>query len=144
MSKQIKKINKKWFLIDANEKILGRLAVKIAEILQGKHRTDYESYLDKGDYVVVINAEKIKVTGKKPENKLYFRHSGYPGGDKLVKFKDMLKKRPELILFHAVKGMLPQSRLGAKMIKKLKIYAQDKHPHMAQSLLFSTEKGEAK
>lgn len=123
---------RKWYLIDAKGQTLGRLASNIARILRGKHKPIFSPHVDCGDFVVVINAEKIKVTGKKEENKFYFRHSGYPGGEKFESLKDLLKRKPEWVLWHAVKLMLPKNRLSRRIIRKLKIYAGPNHPHQAQ------------
>lgn len=125
-------IEKKWYLVDAEGKILGRLASKIAQILSGKNKPIYTPHMDVGDFVVVINAQKIKVTGGKEEKKMYYHHSGYPGGIKGIVYEKLLKKKPEMIIREAVKGMLPKSKLGRKMFKKLKVYAGGKHPHQAQ------------
>ena len=127
-------IVKKWNLVDAEGKILGRLASKIAQILSGKNKPIYTPHLDVGDFVVVINAQKVKVTGGKEEKKIYYHHTGYPGGIKGIVYEDLLKKKPEMIIREAVKGMLPKSKLGRKMFKKLKVYAGEKHPHQAQKL----------
>ena len=127
-------IEKKWYLVDAEGKILGRLASKIAQILSGKNKPIYTPHLDVGDFVVVINAQKVKVTGGKEEKKMYYHHSGYPGGIKGIVYEKLLKKKPEMIIQEAVKGMLPKSKLGRKMFKKLKVYAGSEHPHQAQKL----------
>ena len=124
--------DRNWFLIDAQGKILGRLASEVASILRGKNKPVYTPHVDTGDFVVVINAEKIQLTGKKWDQKMYYRHSGYPGGIKSLSAKEVLEKKPEELIRHAVKGMLPKSRLGRKMIKKLKIYVGEEHPHEAQ------------
>jgi len=125
-------IERKWHLIDAEGKILGRLASEIAKILRGKHKPIYTPHLDCGDYVVVINAEKVKITGRKLDQKVYYRYSGYPGGLRGTNLGAQLAKHPERVLEAAVKGMLPKNRLGRKMFKKLKVYAGDSHPHQAQ------------
>jgi len=125
-------IKREWFLVDAEGKTLGRLATKIAEILRGKHKPIYTPHLDCGDYVIVVNADKIRVTGRKLDQKIYYRHSGYPGGLKSITLRDQLQKHPERVLEAAVRGMLPKNRLGRKMFKKLKVYAGDSHPHQAQ------------
>lgn len=119
-------------MIDAEGKVLGRLASEIAKILRGKHKPHYSPHLDTGDHVVVINAEKIKVTGKKSSQKVYYHHTGYPGGLRSVSYAKLLQERPERVLEHAVKGMLPHNRLGRKMFKKLRVYAGSDHPHQAQ------------
>ncbi|MGM0640165.1 MAG: 50S ribosomal protein L13 [Thermotogota bacterium] len=132
MANQEDSKNKKWFIIDAEGKTLGRLAGQIAKVLQGKHKPTYTPHIDMGDFVVVINAEKVALTGRKMEQKTYFRHTGYPGGGRTSHIKDVMEKHPERVIEHAVKGMLPKSILGKRMIKKLKVYAGVKHPHEAQ------------
>jgi large subunit ribosomal protein L13 len=126
-------IEKKFYLVNAENKTLGRLASSIANILLGKHKSCWVPYMDTGDFVIVINAEKIKVTGKKLTDKLYYRHSGYLGGLKKETFMSLLQKSPETIIEHAVKGMLPHNRLGRQLLKKLKIYRGSEHPHIAQN-----------
>lgn len=121
-----------WCLVDAAGKHLGRLATQIAFRLRGKHKPEFTPHLDVGDFIVVINAEKIKVTGSKFKDKMYYSHSGYTGSIKSISFEKLLAKFPERILQHAIKGMLPKGPLGRKMFKKLKVYAGDKHPHLAQ------------
>lgn len=123
---------KQWFVIDATDMNLGRLATRIAHILRGKHKTTFAPHADTGDFVIVLNAGKITVTGNKPLEKFYARHSNYPGGFRSVIFKDMLAKHPERIIEIAVKGMLPHNKLGRQMIKKLHVYAGKAHPHAAQ------------
>ena len=125
-------IERDWYVIDAEGQTLGRLASKVAPILKGKHKPIYTPHLDCGDFVVIVNAEKVRVTGRKLDQKLYHRHSGYPGGLKSITLRDQLDKHPERVLFAAVKGMLPKNKLGRRMIKKLKVYAGDSHPHQAQ------------
>ncbi|MDL1955732.1 MAG: 50S ribosomal protein L13 [Candidatus Desulfofervidus auxilii] len=125
-------VERKWYVVDASGKILGRLASQIAIRLMGKHKPIYTPHVDTGDYIIVINAEKIRLTGKKWEKKLYYRHSGYMGGLKVLTAKQMWEKRPERLIELAVKRMLPKNKLGRKMLKKLKIYAGPKHPHQAQ------------
>ncbi|NLJ84391.1 MAG: 50S ribosomal protein L13 [Halanaerobiaceae bacterium] len=125
-------IERQWYVVDATGQTLGRLATKIADILRGKHKPIYTPHVDTGDYVIVINAEKIELTGKKWEQKKYYRHSGYPGGIKEITYDKLLKKKPELIIEKAVRGMIPHNRLGRQMIKKLKVYAGPEHPHQAQ------------
>ncbi|MDI6641243.1 MAG: 50S ribosomal protein L13 [Elusimicrobiota bacterium] len=122
-------IRRDWHLIDATDKVLGRLSTQIAGILLGKHKPYYTRGVDCGDFVVVINSSKIKVTGKKPEQKIYFRHSGYVGGDKYIPFGKLFKQYPEKVLYLAVKGMLPKNKLRKKLLKRLKIYSGDTHPH---------------
>ena len=125
-------IERAWWVVDAEGKVLGRLASEIAKVLRGKHKPMYTPHLDTGDHVVVINAEKVRLTGKKEEQKTYFRHSGYMGGDKHIPFEEMREKHPERIIELAVKGMLPKNNLGRLMLKKLKVYAGPEHPHEAQ------------
>lgn len=125
-------VTRKWYLVDASDKTLGRLASRIALILRGKHKPEFTPHVDTGDYVVVVNAEKVHVTGSKPKNKVYYRHSGYPGGLKTITFEKLLAKAPERILMLAVKGMLPKGPLGYAMLKKLKVYAGPDHHHTAQ------------
>lgn len=125
-------VNHEWFVVDAKDKVLGRLAAKIAYILRGKHKAIYTPHVDTGDFIVVTNADKLVVTGKKTLQKIYYRHTGYPGGIYSRTFDQMLEKAPEKILINAVKGMLPKGPLGYAMIKKLKVYAGDSHPHAAQ------------
>lgn len=121
-----------WFVLDAEGQILGRLASEVASVLKGKRKPTYSTHLDVGDHVIVINAEKVRVTGRKRDNKIYFRHSLYPGGHTLTRFRDMQEDKPEEIVRLAVKGMMPRNRLGRAMMKKLKIYAGTAHPHAAQ------------
>jgi large subunit ribosomal protein L13 len=123
---------REWLVVDATGKTLGRLATQIADTLRGKHKPEYTPHCDVGDFVVVINAEKVAVTGRKRENKLYYRHSGYPGGLKTRTFAEMLERRPEEPIRLAVKGMLPRNRLARAQLRKLKIYAGPEHPHAAQ------------
>lgn len=125
-------IERQWWLVDAEKKVLGRLASEIARLLRGKHKPLYATHVDTGDYVVVVNAEKVRLTGNKPDQKAYFRHSGYVGGDKLVPVRTMLERHPERVIELAVKGMLPKTTLGRLMRKKLKVYAGPAHPHTAQ------------
>ncbi len=126
------KIERKWHLIDAEGAVLGRVASQAAMILMGKTKAQYTPFLDTGDHVVVVNAEKVRLTGKKEDQKIYRRHSGYPGGLKEVKARDMRQKHPERLLEAAIQGMLPKSTLGKHMYRKLKVYAGPKHPHDAQ------------
>ena len=123
---------KNWHLVDAENKVLGRLAVKIANILSGKNNSRYTPNADLGDFVVVVNAEKVKVTGNKSKQKNYYRHSGYPGGLKVKNFEKMQDDSPEKIIKKAVKGMLPKNKLSNKIIKKLKVYSGSEHPHVGQ------------
>ncbi|HBA27360.1 MAG TPA: 50S ribosomal protein L13 [Nitrospinae bacterium] len=126
-------VNSKWHLIDADGKVLGRLASKIANILRGKNKPIYTPHVDTGDHVVVINAEKIVLTGKKLQDKVYYRHSNYPGGLKSTTAEKLLKKRASSLIEIAVKGMLPRNTLGRAMFKKLKVYPSKEHPHTAQN-----------
>jgi large subunit ribosomal protein L13 len=125
-------IEREWFLVNAEGKTLGRLASEIAKVLRGKHKPIYTPHLDCGDYVIVVNAEKVRVTGRKLDQKMYYRHTGYPGGIKSISLRNQLQKHPDRVLQAAVRGMLPKNRLGRKMLKKLKVYAGDSHPHQAQ------------
>lgn len=128
----VKDIERKWFVVDAQDKVLGRLASEIAIRLRGKHKTNYSTFLDVGDFVIVVNADKIRLTGKKWDDKIYYRHSGYMGGITEQTAKEVLKKKPEDILLKAVRGMLPKNTLGRSQLKKLKVYASAEHPHDAQ------------
>jgi len=121
-----------WYVVDAEKKVLGRLASELAKILRGKHKPQFTPHVDTGDYVIVVNAEKVSLTGNKLKNKVYYSHSGYPGGIKSVTAEDLKAKRPEDLIRFAVKGMLPKNRLGRKLFKKLKVYAGGEHPHQAQ------------
>ncbi len=125
-------VERKWYVVDAEGKTLGRLASQIAAILRGKHKPTFTPHVDCGDFVIVINAEKVHLTGKKMTQKIYRRHSGYPGGLKEIVAKDLLERRPTRALELAVKGMLPHNRLGRQMYRKLKVYAGPEHPHAAQ------------
>ncbi len=127
-----KEIEKKWYIINAEGKILGRLASEIAQILRGKKKPIFSPDMITGDNVIVINAEKVQLTGNKWENKLYRHHTGYPGGVKEKRAKDILEKKPEELIFHAVKGMLPKNKLRDRMLKHLRVYKGSKHPHEAQ------------
>lgn len=128
----VKEIEKKWYIINAEGKILGRLASEIATRLRGKHKPTYSTFIDNGDYVVVVNAEKIKLTGNKLNDKIYYNHSGYIGGLKEATAAEVLEKKPTELLLTAVKGMLPKNSLGRTQLKKLKVYAGSAHPHEAQ------------
>ncbi len=127
--------DKKWYLIDAKGKVLGRLATQVATILRGKNNPKYTPFMDLGDYVVIINAEKIKVTGNKLKDKIYRYHTFYPGGLKSTNLEVLLEKKPELVVKKAIQGMIPHNRLGRAMIKKLKVYRGENHPHQAQKLV---------
>ncbi len=126
------KVGRKWYLIDAEGKTLGRVAEKIATILRGKHKPEFSPHLEMGDYVVVVNAEKVVVTGRKAQQKLYSRHSGYPGGLTQKTYEQMITQLPTFPLEHAIKGMLPKNPLGRKLFKNVKVYAGPDHPHEAQ------------
>ncbi len=125
-------IERKWYLVDANGKTLGRLAAEVASVLRGKNKPQFTPHVDTGDYVIVINAEKVAVTGHKLQNKLYRHHTGYVGGLKSLTLKEMLEKKPTEVIEHAVRGMLPKGTLGNQMYKKLHVYAGPEHPHTAQ------------
>lgn len=125
-------VERKWFIVDAEGKTLGKVASRVASILRGKHKSTFTPHVDCGDYVIVINAEKVEVTGRKRKNKIYKRHTGYPGGLKEVTFQQLQAAKPEEIIRHAVKGMMPNGKLGRQMYKKLKVYAGPEHGHAAQ------------
>jgi len=127
-----KQIQKNWYVIDAEGKVLGRLASKIASVMRGKHKPTFTPHMDMGDNVIVVNAEKVRLTGSKAEQKVYYRHSGYPGGIKSMGFADMIKRKPERVITIAVKGMLPHNRLGSAILKHLKVYRGPEHPHGVQ------------
>jgi large subunit ribosomal protein L13 len=126
-------IDRQWWVIDAADKPLGRLATEVARVLRGKHKPIYTPHLDTGDYVVLLNASRVKLTGRKADQKTYFRHSGYMGGERHIPFRRMIETHPERVLELAVKGMLPKNALGRQMRKKLKVYAGDEHPHHGQN-----------
>jgi len=132
ISAKAHEVKREWLVVDAANKTLGRLATEIATRLKGKHKPIYTPHVDTGDYVVVINAEKVCVTGKKRSDKIYYRHTGYPGGLKEARFDEVIAKKPEHVIELAVKGMLPKTKLGRQMVKKLKVYAGEEHPHTAQ------------
>ena len=132
-SYKLDSLDKGWLLVDASDKTLGRLSTNIAKILMGKNKPEYTPHNDVGDYVVVINAEKIKVTGNKNEQKMYYRHTGYPGGIKSQNFNDLIASYPDRIITYAVRGMLPKNKLSNSVIKKLKVYKGESHPHSAQN-----------
>jgi len=129
---KLTEIQRRWWVVDAEGQVLGRLASRIAQILRGKHKPMFTPHLDTGDFVVVINADKVRLTGNKAEDKKYFRHTGYMGGEKFIPFRDMLEKHPDRVIDLAVKGMLPKNNLGRLMRRKLKVYAGPNHPHEAQ------------
>ncbi len=126
-------INRHWFLINAENKILGRLAASIASRLRGKHKPEFTPHVDTGDYIVVVNAEKVSYTGNKGKDKIYYTHSGYPGGIKGVSLEDLASKAPDKVIKSAVKGMLPRGPLGREMFRKLRVYSGADHPHIAQN-----------
>jgi len=132
-------IKREWHVFDASDKILGRLATQVASLLMGKHKPMFSRNLDTGDFVVIINADKVRVTGNKAKQKLYYRHSGYPGGLKSISLEKMMQTNPTRVIEYAVKGMLPHTRLGASMLKKLKVYVGDSHPHLGQTGASSAE-----
>jgi len=125
-------VSQRWFVMDASDQVVGRLAVRIATVLRGKHRPDYTPHQDTGDFVIVINAEKVRFTGKKWQTKTYHRYTRYPGGLKEVAARDLVQSHPERILYEAVRRMVPRNRLGRQQMSKLKIYAGPEHPHQAQ------------
>ncbi len=125
-------VKRDWFVVDASDKILGRLATEIARRLRGKHKAEYTQHVDTGDYIIVTNAEKVKVTGRKFKDKIYYNHTGFPGGIKEMTFEKLQQKNPTQIIERAVKGMLPKNPLGREMYRKLKIYVGSDHPHEAQ------------
>jgi len=134
-------IEREWHVIDASDKVLGRLATQVANLLMGKHKPIFSRNLDTGDFVVILNADKVRVTGNKAKQKLYYRHSGYPGGLKSISLEKMMQTNPARVIEHAIKGMLPHNRLGAKMVKKLKVYTGDTHPHLAQTKATAAKQG---
>jgi large subunit ribosomal protein L13 len=125
-------IKREWFVVDATDKTLGRLSTEIALRLRGKHKPEYTPHMDTGDYIIVINAEKVRVTGNKAQNKMYYSHTGYPGGIKEINFDKLIKRKPEMVIEKAVKGMLPKGPLGRAMFRKMKVYAGSEHSHAAQ------------
>ncbi|GIU91267.1 MAG: 50S ribosomal protein L13 [Acidimicrobiia bacterium] len=132
-SPRASELTHEWWVVDATDLPLGRLASEVARLLRGKHKPTFAPHLDGGDYVVVVNAEKVAVTSDKTKEKIYYRHSGYPGGIKAETFEVLRRRRPEAVIERAVRGMLPKNRLGRRMIRKLKVYAGPDHPHSAQS-----------
>ncbi|MEL6357429.1 MAG: 50S ribosomal protein L13 [Bacteroidota bacterium] len=125
-------VERKWYVIDADGEVVGRLASRVAAVLRGKHKADFTPHFDNGDYVIIVNAEKVRFTGDKTNKKVYLRHTGYPGGQRAATPRDLFERKPELILQRAIKGMLPKTRLGRAQIKKLHIYVGAEHPHSAQ------------
>jgi large subunit ribosomal protein L13 len=125
-------VEQNWFVVDATDKTLGRLASRVASVLRGKHKPNFTPHVDVGDFVIVVNAEKIRVTGRKLDQKLYYRHTGYPGGLRSISLREQLNRHPERVVEKAVKGMLPRGPLGRRMFKKLKVYEGPEHPHQAQ------------
>lgn len=125
-------VKRNWYVVDASDKVLGRMATEIANRLRGKHKAEYTPHVDTGDYIVVVNAEKVKVTGNKARDKMYYHYTGYPGGIKSITFEKLLDKAPEKAIEVAVKGMMPKNKLSRAMLSKLKVYAGNDHPHAAQ------------
>ena len=125
-------VERNWYIVDADGLVLGRLATRIATVLRGKHKAIFSPHIDTGDFVIVVNADRVKLTGKKEQKKQFFRHTGYPGGGRFTNLAEMRTKHPERIVMHAVKGMLPRGPLGRKQFRKLKVYAGPDHPHQAQ------------
>lgn len=125
-------VKRDWYIVDAEGKTLGRIATEIASRLRGKHKAEYTPHVDTGDYIIVVNAEKVAVTGNKAQNKMYYSHTGFPGGIKEISFEKLIAKKPEMVLEHAIKGMLPKGPLGRAMFRKLKVYAGAEHQHAAQ------------
>ncbi len=132
ISMRAEDVQRSWYVIDANNQTLGRLATEVARRLRGKHKAEYTPHVDTGDYIVVVNADKVRVTGNKTTDKIYYRHSGYPGGIKSVSFQKLRDTHPDRIIEKAVKGMMPRNSLGRAMLRKLKVYAGPEHPHSAQ------------
>lgn len=132
LSAKPESVTRDWYVVDAADKTLGRLSTEIARRLRGKHKPEYTPHVDTGDYIVVVNAEKVRVTGRKTTDKQYYRHTGYPGGIRSMNFEEMIERHPERVIEYSVKGMLPRGPLGRAMFKKLKVYAGDEHPHTAQ------------
>ncbi len=132
LSAKPESVKRDWFVVDAADKTLGRISTEIARRLRGKHKAEYTPHVDTGDYIVVINAEKVRVTGRKSTEKRYYRHTGYPGGLRSMNFEEMIDRHPERVIEHSVKGMLPRGPLGRAMYRKLKVYAGTEHPHAAQ------------
>jgi len=129
---QINELERTWYVVDANDQVLGRMATRIASFLMGKEKPIYTDFLDTGDFIVVVNIEKVKLSGKKWEDKIYYSHSGYPGGLKQISAAKLMEKHPDRVIKHAVKGMLPKNKLGKQMLKRLKVYTGPEHPHSAQ------------
>lgn len=132
LSAKPESVTRDWYVVDASDKTLGRLSTEIARRLRGKHKPEYTPHVDTGDYIVVVNADKVRVTGRKSTDKQYYRHTGYPGGIRSMNFEQMIERHPERVIEYSVKGMLPRGPLGRAMFKKLKVYAGDEHPHTAQ------------
>jgi len=125
-------VERSWYVVDASGRTLGRLATRLAEVLRGKHKPEFTPHIDTGDFIIVVNADKVVLTGKKLDGKMYYRHSGYPGGLRATPARIMLRRWPERVVERAVRGMLPHNRLGRQLIKKLKVYRGPNHPHTAQ------------
>lgn len=129
---QINELERTWYVVDANDQVLGRMATRIASFLMGKEKPIYTDFLDTGDFIVVVNIDKVKLSGKKWDDKFYYSHSGYPGGLKQISAAKLMEKHPDRVIKHAVKGMLPKNKLGKQMLKRLKVYTGPEHPHSAQ------------
>jgi large subunit ribosomal protein L13 len=129
---KLPEIERRHYVVDADGQVLGRMATQVASVLRGKGKPNFSPHLDTGDFVIIVNAEKVKITGSKMDQKTYFRHSGHPGASKFTTVREMMEKRPEEVVRHAVRGMLPKNKLGRKMLKKLRVYAGPDHPHQAQ------------
>ena len=129
---QVGQIDRRWYLVDAEDQVLGRLATRVATMLMGKTKPVYTQFLDTGDFVVIVNADKVRLSGSKLDSKVYYSHSGYPGGLKKITARQLLARHPDRLVRKAVKGMLPKNKLGRKMLRKLKVYAGAEHPHQAQ------------
>ena len=129
---QINELERTWYVVDANDQVLGRMATRIASFLMGKEKPIYTDFLDTGDFIVVVNIDKVKLSGKKWEDKFYYSHRGYPGGLKQISAAKLMEKHPDRVIKHAVKGMLPKNKLGKQMLKRLKVYTGPEHPHSAQ------------
>lgn len=137
-SQKISEVQRDWYVIDAKDQVLGRLATQIATLLRGKHKPTFTPSMDGGDFVIVVNAEQVRLTGRKAEQKMYYRHSGYPGGLKEIPFAEMHRKHPERVILLAVRGMLPKNRMGRHLLTKLRVYAGPDHPHQAQQPMVYT------
>ena len=133
LSAKNSEVEKKWFVVDANDQVVGRLATRVAMILRGKHKPIYTPHVDTGDFVIIVNADKVRFTGNKLDDKKYYHHTGYPGGIKMATAKDLMNETPEKIIISAVRGMMPKNKLAKKQLSKLKVYSGPEHPHQAQN-----------